>query len=180
MAILLVFPTSGDFQSLPSVPTAGRPSRGRTAWQQKRDAGAFGRHGMKLKVAVGAVTIIFLHMLGVHVLFPMITHHTIGSTQDADKTTLGTPPHATEGRGDGGGLMRMLSETAISWIPGEQLSRDQTILMDRYGDKAFRGHDVWMQQDAMSNPLILPPRDLQAAQDSENIQTFTPRKLNVF
>lgn len=156
---------------------AGRPSRARTGWQQKRDAGTFGRHGMKWKLAVGAMTIIFLHVFGVHILFPLITHHTIGSTQDADKKSLGTPPQVTsEAHGDGG-FMRILSETATAWTLGEQLSRDQAILMDRYGDKAFRGHDVWMQQDAMSNPLILPPRDLEAAQDAENIQTFVPRKL---
>ena len=176
------FPHDRPLQSSPpSVPVsvASPPGRtvpkGRMPWSRRDAAGR--SLSIKIKLAIAAMTIILLHLVGANVLFPMLTHHTIGSAQDIyEEGSLSTPvPMASTS--DSGGIIRLLSETASSWT-GAGMSKEQAAVLAKYGDENFRGEDIWMKRDWMTNPLALPPNDTEAAADPDNVLRYTARTFN--
>jgi hypothetical protein len=190
------FPEDRTAQILPissgsaaSNGAAARPAgKGRMPWNRRDPSAGRQQGGLKWKIAAAGVTIIFLQVLGANVLFPLFTHHTIGSAQNTDTngaaTLLGTS--TTPGGGDSsasatdssGGIIRLLSETASAWTNDLSLTKEQQELLDKYGDQNFRGQDIWVKRDGMTNPFVVPPASVAAAGDPGNVQRYTARTLN--
>jgi len=159
--------------------------KGRMPWNRREPSAGRQQGGLKWKIAAAGVTIIFLQVLGANVLFPFFTHHTIGSAQTTDTngaaSLLGSSTRSSPG-GDSsdssGGIIRLLSETASAWTNNLSVTKEQQDLLQKYGDQNFRGQDVWMKRDGLTNPFVMPPASVAAAGDPGNVQRYTARTLN--
>lgn len=187
------FPEDRTAQNLPisgsasaNGPAAKPAGKGRMPWNGRDPSAGRQQGGLKWKIAAAGVTILFLQVLGANVLFPLFTHHTIGSAQTTDNngaaSLLGSSSSSTPGESSSsdssGGIIRLLSETASAWTNDLSLTKEQQELFEKYGDQNFRGQDIWMKRDGMTNPFVLPPASVAAAGDPGNVQRYTARTLN--
>jgi glycosyltransferase-like protein LARGE len=189
------FPEDRTVQSLPISASANgngsaaRPAgKSRMPWNRRDPSAGRQQGGLKWKIAAAGVTIIFLQVLGANVLFPLFTHHTIGSAQITDtngaasllgssvRTT--TPGSDSSSTDSSGGIIRLLTETASAWTNDLSLTKEQQDLLQKYGDQNFRGQDIWMKRDGLTNPFVMPPASVAAAGDPGNVQRYTARTLN--